>query len=274
MVSNFLVGLREGLEASLVVGILVAHSVRSGRRDRLPALWAGVVVATALSLTAGALLTFTSRSLSNRTQEVFDAVMAFIAVGFVTVMVFWMRRAARHLKTDLHERLDNALTLGAAAVGLTAFAAVGREGLETAVFLWTAVQSTGRTAAPLAGGALGLAASVLLGYLIHRRSVALDLGRFFKVTGVALVVVAAGVLAYGVHDLQEAGLLPGGSQYAFDVRAVVPPDSWYGTLLKGTINFSPRPSVLETLAWSTYLLPVLALFLRPSRADAPASPAQ
>jgi high-affinity iron transporter len=268
---TFLIGLREGLEASLVVGILVAYLVKSGHRDRLRPLWGGIAVAIAISLGFGALLQFTSAELSFKAQEAFGGFASLLAVAFVTWMVFWMRRTARFLKTELHGRLDTALTLGPLALALTAFVAVGREGLETALFLWAAVQSTEQTASPIVGAVLGLLAAVALGWLLYKRAVNLNLKTFFTWTGAGLVVVAAGVFSYGVHDLQEAGILPGLNTVAFDVSNTIAPSSWYGTLLKGIFNFSPRTSVLEAIAWVSYVVPVLYLFFRPASSPAPAA---
>lgn len=270
MFANYLIGLREGLEASLVVGILVAYLVKSGRRDRLPPIWAGVLTAVALSLAFGAVLTFTSSRMSFEAQEAFGGTLSVVAVGFVTWMIFWMRRTARTLKTELHGRLDAALAMGTMALVLTAFIAVGREGLETALFIWTAVQATGQSTDPVIGAGLGLVSAVLLGYLFYRGAVKINLAKFFTWTGAALVVVAAGVFSYGVHDLQEAGVLPGLNNIAFDVSDAVPPSSWYGTLLKGTVNFSPASSWFEVTAWVAYILPVTTVFFLPGRAKSPA----
>ncbi len=212
MLANALIGLREGLEASLVVSILLAYLVRTGRRDGLAPVWAGVGAAVALSLGFGALLTFSTTSLSFTQQELIGGVLSIVAVAFVTGMVFWMRRSARTLKGELEGKVASALVAGSATLALVAFLAVGREGLETALFLWAAAQAAGSGADPIIGAALGLAAAVVLARLLYVRSVTLDLGRFFLVTGALLVVVAAGVLSYGVHDLQEAGVLPGLSQ--------------------------------------------------------------
>jgi high-affinity iron transporter len=274
--ANYLIGLREGLEAALIVSILVAYLVRTGNERRLPPLWAGVAGAMALSLVFGALLTFTSRHLSFESQEAFGGFLSVVAVGFVTWMVFWMRRTARHLSKDLRGRLDVALTMGAGALALTAFLAVGREGLETSLFIWSAVQATGQSTQPVLGAALGLITAVVLGYLFYKGAVKINLAKFFTWTGAALVVVAAGVLAYGVHDLQEAGILPGLNNFAFDVSAAIPPDSWYGTLLKGTVNFSPATTVLQAVVYVAYIVPVGYLFFRPAKATAsppPAAPA-
>ena len=275
MLGNFFIGLREGLEATLVVSILVAYLVKTGRRDRLAAVWLGVGLAVAVSLGFGALLSFTSAQLSFQAQEAFGGSLSIVAVGFVTWMIFWMRRAARSLKAELHGKIDAALAVGSLALAVTAGIAVGREGLETSLFLWTAVQATGATTAPLTGAAAGIATAAALGWLLYRRAVTLNLARFFTWTGGALVIVAAGVLAYGVHDLQEAGWLPGLDNLAFDVSSSVPPDSWYGTLLKGVFNFSSASTWLQVVAWLAYAVPVMVLFLIPARARfvAPAAPA-
>ena len=278
MVANYLIGLREGLEASLVVGILVAYLVRTGRRDALRQVWLGVVVAVAASLGVGAVLTFGPSGLSFEAQEAIGGALSIVAVALLTWMIFWMARTARHLKADLHGRLDGALVAGGWGVAAVTLLAVGREGLETALFLWAGAQATGATTAPLLGALLGLATSVVLGWALYRGAARLDLRRFFAWTGLGLVVVAGGVLAYGVQDLQEAGILPGLGVLAFDVSAAVPPDSWYGTLLKGTVNFTPATTVLQAVAWVAYVAPVGVRYVRRvwprPRAVAPALPEQ
>lgn len=271
---TFLIGLREGLEAALVVGILVAYLVRVGRRDALRPLWGGVAAAIVISLSFGAVLQFTSANMSFEAQEKFGGYASLVAVGFVTWMVFWMRRTARFLKTALHGKLETALTLGPLALALTGLVAVGREGLETALFLWSAIQSTNEPVVSTTSAVGGLLAAVLLGYAFYRGALNLNLKTFFTWTGAGLVVVAAGVFSYGVHDLQEAGVLPGLNTLAFDVSATIPPGSWYGTLLKGVFNFQPATTVLQAVAWASYVVPVLYLFLRPSKAAAPAAPAK
>ncbi len=266
MFSNFLIGLREGLEAALVVGILVAYLVKTDRKDKLTPLWIGVGAAVAVSLAFGAILTYGSSTLSFEAQEAFGGFMSILAVGFVTWMVFWMRKAARSMKSELHGKLDAALALGPIALAVTAAIAVGREGLETALFLWTNIQATGSSTQPITGAVLGLATAVVLGYLIYRQAVAINLAKFFTVTGALLIVVAAGVLAYGFHDLQEAGILPGINNSAYDITSWYSASSWYGTLLKGIFNFSPNPTVLEVVVWFAYLVPTMFLFFRGSRA--------
>ncbi|KMS90278.1 MULTISPECIES: iron uptake transporter permease EfeU [Streptomyces] len=264
MFSNYLIGLREGLEASLVVCILIAYLVKTGRRDALRPIWIGIGIAIVIAMGFGCALEFGSQELTFQAQEALGGSLSIVAVGLVTWMVFWMRRTARHLKSELHGKLDAALALGTGALVATAFLAVGREGLETALFVWASVHAASDgTPRPLIGVALGLATAVLLGWLFYRGALKINLAKFFTWTGGMLVVVAAGVLAYGFHDLQEADWIPGLTDLAFDISGVIPPDSWYGTLLKGVFNFQPDPTVLQITVWALYLVPVLALFLSP-----------
>ncbi|MEV5678755.1 MULTISPECIES: iron uptake transporter permease EfeU [unclassified Streptomyces] len=264
MFGNYLIGLREGLEASLVVCILVAYLVKTERRDALRPVWTGIGIAVAISLAFGAALEFGSQEMTFEAQELLGGSLSIVAVGLVTWMVFWMRRTARHLKKELHGKLDAALAMGTGALVATAFLAVGREGLETALFVWASVRASGEgSAEPLIGVLLGIATAIVLGWLFYRGALRINLAKFFTWTGGMLVVVAAGVLAYGVHDLQEAEFLGGLRNKAFDISATVPPDSWYGTLLKGVFNFQPDPTVLQVTVWALYLIPTLALFLAP-----------
>ncbi|MFF4831406.1 iron uptake transporter permease EfeU [Streptomyces sp. NPDC001315] len=264
MFSNYLIGLREGLEASLVVCILIAYLVKTGRRDALRPIWIGIGIAIAIAMGFGCVLEFGSQELTFEAQEALGGSLSIVAVGLVTWMVFWMRRTARHLKSELHGKLDAALAMGTGALVATAFLAVGREGLETALFVWASVHAASDgTPRPLVGVALGLATAVLLGWLFYRGALRINLAKFFTWTGGMLVVVAAGVLAYGVHDLQEANWLPGIRNLAFDISDTIDPSSWYGTLLKGVFNFQPDPTVFQVTVWLLYLIPTLAVFLAP-----------
>jgi high-affinity iron transporter len=274
LVSNALIGLREGLEAALVVVILVAFLVKTGRRWALRYVWSGVAVAVLLSVALGAVLTYGTRQLSFEQQEIIGGTASIVAVGFVTAMVFWMRTAARTISGELKGRLDKALDVGPWAVAVVAFLGVGREGLETAIFFYATTEAAGQgQVQPMLGWILGLGGAVALGVGIYQGAVRINLGRFFRYTGILLVVVAGGILAYGIHDLQEAGVLPGLGSLAFDVSAAIPPDSWYGTLLKGIFNFSPNTTWLQAVAWVLYVGIVLTLFLRPVRVPS-ASPSR
>ncbi|MFE6483595.1 iron uptake transporter permease EfeU [Streptomyces sp. NPDC057757] len=266
MFANYLIGLREGLEASLVVCILIAYLVKTEHREALRPIWIGIAAAVLISLGFGFGLEYGSQEMTFKAQEALGGSLSIVAVGLVTWMVFWMRRTARHLRAELHGRLDSALLMGTGALVVTAFLAVGREGLETSLFVWTSVHAAGSedgTFEPLLGALLGLATAVLLGWLFYRGALRINLAKFFTWTGGMLVVVAAGVLAYGFHDLQEADFLPGLTNRAFDVSDAIPPDSWYGTLLKGVFNFQPDPTVLQVTVWALYLVPTLAIFLAP-----------
>ena len=269
MIANFLIGLREGLEAALVVVILVAYLVKTGRRDLLPAVWTGVALAAGISLGFGALLTFGPSGLDDDTQEAIGGVLSVVAVGFVTWMIFWMARSARTLSTELKSAVDRAALAGRASLVGVAMLAVGREGLETALFLWANTQAAARgtrsDALPLTGALLGLLVAVGIAAGSYRGALRINLSKFFAWTGGFLVVVAAGVLAYGVHDLQEGGLLPEANALAFDVSRQIPPTSVAGTLLKGVFNFSPRTTVLEAVVWVAYVAVVLTLFIRAIR---------
>ncbi|GAA0435142.1 iron uptake transporter permease EfeU [Streptomyces luteireticuli] len=266
MFGNYLIGLREGLEASLVVCILVAYLVKSERRDALRPVWLGISAAVLLAMGFGAVLQYGSQTMTFEAQEMLGGSLSIVAVGLVTWMVFWMRRTARHLKKELHGKLDAALAMGTGALVLTAFLAVGREGLETALFIWTAVQATNDGVRPLVGALLGLLTAVVLGWLFYRGALKINLAKFFTWTGGMLIVVAAGVLAYGVHDLQEADVIPGLGSKAFDISEQIPADSWYGTLLKGVFNFQPDPTWLQVAVWALYLVPTLLFFFGPGRA--------
>jgi high-affinity iron transporter len=280
MLGNYLIGLREGLEASLVVTILIAYLVRSGRTHLLPRIWAGVGAAVLVSLAFGALLTYGPRGLTFEAQEAVGGTLAVLAVALVTWMIFWMGRTARSLAGDLRGQIDRAADAGRWSLVLVAALAVGREGLETALFLWAATETaTGATASsvpawqPLTGAALGLLTAVALGRLLYRGVVRINLSRFFIWTGGFLIVVAAGVLGYGVHDLQEAGILPGLNNLAFDVSGTVDEGSWYGAVLKGVLNFSAQTTWLQAVVWLLYLVVTMTFFLRGVRRRAQPSPA-
>ena len=265
MLSTFLIALREGLEAALIVGILVAYVVKTDRRQLLTPIWTGVGIALAASFALGGFLSFTSAELSERGEQFFAGTTSFVAVGLVTWMVFWMKRVARTLKNDLHGKVDTALSAGPLALATAAFFAVAREGLETALFVYTNFKTVAATSGASIGLVAGLAVAVILGYLIYNRSIKLNLSKFFTVTGVALIIVAAGVLSYGVHEYQELGWLPGVSSYAWDISAVMAKDSIAGTLLAGTVGFDVNTSWVQLALWATYLGLVLRLYTRPAR---------
>ena len=262
MFAAFLITLREGLEAALIVSILIAYLVKTDRGDSLRYVWAGIGAALAFSVAVGGTLALAADSLPEHAQSALEGVMALIAVAFVTWMVFWMARNARQLKGELEAHLDRAAAAGAGAVAAMAFIAVSREGFETALFLWTSFQATGGGFLAILGGVLGMAAAVALGFLIYRGALRVNLAKFFKWTGIALIVIAAGVFTYGIHELQAAGWLPGGDAIAFDVSGALPYDSVQYTLVHGMLSVRTVPSWFEVVAWFAYLIPVMVIFLR------------
>lgn len=285
MLATFLIGLREGLEAALVVGILIAYLTRIGRRDVLPRLSAGIALAVALALVIGAILTFGAYALTSQAQELIGGLLSLLAVGMVTWMIFWMQRTARTLKSSLEGELDRALATGGLwGIVLIGFVSVAREGIETTLLLWSMVRSFGDSPEVLTGALLGIAAAVVLGWLLARGMIRIDLRVFFAWTGAVLVIVAAGVLAYALHDLQEAGVLPGPFStaatidpatgtvgvgwpgfpfgWAFDVRAQIPPTGALAVVLQATIGFMPQMTWLQVIAWTVYLAVVGSFFVR------------
>lgn len=265
MLATTLIGLREGLEASLIVGILLAYLLKTGRRGALPLLAAGVASAVVLSLGLGAVLEFGTGGLEDEAEELLAGLLSIAAVALVTGMVFWMAATAHTLRAELEAGVEAAARRGGLAVAVVAFLAVGREGIETALFVWAAAREAVSAPLALLGAVLGLGLAAALGALLTRGMLRLDLSRFFTATGAVLIVVAAGVLAYGVHELQEVGVLPD-TALAFDVSAVIPAASMVGVLLAGTVGFAPAMSWLEVGAWAAYLAVVVPLFVRATRA--------
>ncbi len=291
--ASLLIGLREGLEASLIVGILVAYVGKQHRRDVLSKIWWGVGLAVVGSLVLGAILTFGAYGLSFQGQEIIGGLMSLVAVGMVTWMVFWMMKTGHRLKGELESEAAGALAVGSGwAIAWIAFISVGREGIETTLMLW------GWAGQPqaLLGALAGILVAVGIGYLLYRGMVRINLGTFFAWTGTFLIIVAAGILAYGIHDLQEAAVLPGPFSghpitptdlrtgdvlvgltdgpfwlaafpfgWAFDLSASLDPSGVLATFLKGTVGFAPVMSWLEVTAWAVYLAIVLPRFLRQVR---------
>lgn len=276
MGASFLITLREGLEIALIMSILLAYLNTIGRRDRHGSVWAGALSAAAVSIAAGLAIFLTSGALSHTAQEAFEGIVSFLAVGVLTWMIFWMRRQARFIKGELQKKVDVAVASSSvAALGLLAFFVVLREGLETALFLFATFRAAtaGSTAMALLGAVLGLAVAAVLGYLMYRGGVRLNLRTFFKVTGALVLLVAAGLLASGIHELQEIGWLPLGTGTAFDISGVMP-DSGPGLPLRALFGYNADPSWLEFLFWAGYLLAVGFFFFRPQRQPAPARVAE
>ena len=269
MLSNYLIGLREGLEAALIVSILASYLVRTNRRDAFKYICAGVAAALAVSVAIGALLTFTEQQLLEQihAEEVFAGTMSFLAVILVTYMIMWMRKAGSRMANELNGKLETALAAGVATIVLTSFAAVAREGIETTFFFFAAVKAAGETTGPIIGFTLGIVSAIIMGYLIYRRSIKVNLKKFFTVTGYFLIVVAAGVLSYGIHEFQEIGLLPGDSSLAFNVSETINEEGWLGAIASGLFNFDPDTTWLQLGAWVTYVGAMVWAFSREVKTD-------
>jgi high-affinity iron transporter len=269
MLVAFLVMLREGIEAALIVGIIAGYLVQTGRSAWIPAVWVGVLLAVAAALLVGAGLQLVSAEFPQRAQELFEAIVGLVAVVVLTSMVFWMRKVARSIKSELHQSIDAALggssRYGFALIGMV-FLAVAREGLESVFFLLAIFQQSPDASAPL-GALLGIVVACALGFGIYAGSVRIDLRRFFRWTGVLILVVAAGILAGSLRALHEAGLWNHLQATVFDLSGVLPVDSGPGTLLSGLFGYSDRPAVGEVIAYLLYLAVTLYLFLADPRAS-------
>jgi high-affinity iron transporter len=263
---TLIIGLREGLEASLIIGIIAAFLIQRGERTALRPMWYGVGLAVALCAGVAAILEAVGRSLPHEQQERLTTVLALLAVAGVTYMVVWMKRHSRELKGSLERSAEGALKLGStwALVGM-AFFAVLREGLETAVFLLAVFGNSTDPAVTGTGAVLGLAVSIGLGFAIYKGGVRINLSRFFRFTGFVLVLVAAGLLANAAHTAHEAGWMDVLQAQAFDLRWLVAPGSVRAALLTGMLGLQPVPTVGETLAWLVYAVPMALYVLWPAR---------
>jgi high-affinity iron transporter len=272
LLPTFVISLREGLEAALLVGIVAAFLVQEGRRDAMRWAWTGVGLGVLVALGVGIGLRIASAQLPERGQEELETLIALVAVGMVTWMILWMRAHSAGLSGELRDRTRHALATGstAALVGM-AFLAVMREGLETAVFLVAVFNDAANPRAAGGGALLGIAVAVGLGYVIYRGGVRIDLGRFFRLTGAVLVIVAAGLLSAAVHTAYEAGwwhLLLG---QAADLSAVVTPGTVRDALFTGMLGVQPRPTVGEVVVWFAYAVPMMWFVLRSPRLRPPSA---
>ena len=265
-----LIGVREGLEAAIVVTILVAFLVKSDRRDALKWVWLGVGAAIVMTVGVFLAIQFGQNTISGLGAEAVAGVASLIAVAIVTTMVLWMRRAAASMSGQLRGDMARALEAGAFAVLSLSFLAVGREGVETALFMVGFADA--KTLWPLTGLVIGVLIAVAIAYGMYEGAVRINLAKFFTYTGAFLVVVAAGILSYGIGALQTVGWLPGLTSRPFDISSWFDWTSWYGQVVQGVFNVTPTPTWLQFLGWALYLVIVLFFFLRPTKA--PAKPAR
>jgi high-affinity iron transporter len=285
VIPTLVIGLREGLEASLIVGIIASFLAKNGRRDALRQTWIGVIAAALVCLAVGIGLVTLSRELPQKAQEGLETVIGAFAVVMVTFMIVWMNKHARSMKKELEGAAASALARGSAtALVAMAFLAVLREGFETSVFLVSILQNSSNSTAATAGAFIGIAIAVAIGYGIYKGGVKLNLARFFKVTGIVLVLVAAGLTMTVMHTAHEAGWINFGQGTAADLTWLVRPGTVVASLITGVLGIQPKPTVVEAVAWFLYAIPML-LFItwprpskpRPAAVEAPAatsSPAQ
>jgi high-affinity iron transporter len=265
MLPTFVIGLREGLEAALIVGIVAAFLRQQGRWEALRWVWAGVALAVGICATVGVALEIVSRELPSRQQEALETIVGLVAVAAVTFMIVWMKRHGRGLRRELEAGAASALARGS-VIGLVgmAFFAVIREGFETAVFLLAAFDASSTPVLSGSGALIGIAVAVLIGWGIYRGGVHIDLARFFRVTGVVLVLVAAGLLSTAAHTAHEAGWINGLQGQALDLTWLVAPGTVRSALLTGMLGLQPKPTVIEALAYVAFAIPMLLYVLWPS----------
>ena len=269
MGSGFLVMLREGLEAALIVAIVLAYLKTLGRERDFRPVWLGTAGAVVISMVAGVIIFTVLGELEGAAEEITEGIVAFAAAGVLTWMIFWMGRQARHIKGALQAKVDAALqsgsTMGLAAI---AFIAVLREGLESALFLLSTGVGTESNAAQFSGALLGVGAAAGIGYLVYRGSRKINLRLFFRVTGILILLFAAGLLAKGVHEFQEVGAIPTAAEHVYDVSSITaldPEASQTGEFLKGLFGWSPDPSIEMLVAYFAFLIPVGIAFLLQTR---------
>ena len=270
--ANFLIALREGVEAALIVGVVAAYLVKVGRRNLLPKVWFGVIIAAALPLSLGAIMTWGPYTLSFQAQEILGGTLSLVAVAMVTWMILWMssnsRQFARKLREDTAAQLASGSEWGVVWI---AFIAVAREGIETALFVWATIKSSAENAiaAPALGVVTGLLVAVVIGWLIYTGAARINLSIFFNITGLLLIFVAAGIVSYGIGDLQESSVLPGWGIPIYNIPAYLDgsvyswltTSSWWWTLLEAMFNVNASPTHLQLIGWVLYIVIILPLFL-------------
>ncbi|HEV7753628.1 MAG TPA: iron uptake system protein EfeO [Baekduia sp.] len=266
MLPTFVIGLREGVEAALIISIIATFLRQEGRTDALRWVWAGVIAAATICLAVGITLHVVDQELPQREQEGLETIVGAVAVVMVTFMIVWMRRHGAALAGELRENAGSALRQGSvgALIGM-AFFAVFREGLETAVFLVAAFQSSTNPATAGLGAILGLAAAIVIGVALYRGGIRLNMARFFRFTGVVLALVAAGLVASAFHTAHEAGWVDFGQGQAIDLSWLVVPGTWTAALLTGMLGLQPRPTDVELIAYLAFAIPAVAFVLIPAR---------
>jgi high-affinity iron transporter len=264
MLSTLLITLREGLEAALIIGIILAYLAKTDNRQGFRPVWLGTSLAILVSLITGAGIYFLAEEFSGRTEKIFEGLAMFVAVGVLSWMIFWMRKQAANIKAHLHAQIQSVLTSGSSfTLAMLAFVVVVREGIETALFLFAATRVDESTVLFIIGGLLGLAIAIAIGYGIYKGSSRLNLRVFFNVTSVVLIFFAAGLLAHGIHELQEAAFIPIVVEHVWDTNHILPEKSTFGRFLTAIFGYNGNPSLIEVGAYFIYLGLALGIYFRP-----------
>ena len=276
LLGGLVTGLREGVEAALIVGIILAYLAQTGNRDHFSKIWIGTASAIALSVLLGVVIFVTIGEFEEPYEQLFEAATMFLAAGVLTWMLFWMRRQARSVKGELQAAVDRHLSEGSGwGLALLAFTAIIREGIETSLFLVGYVNAAassepGSGWTVIVGALIGLAIAAVIGWMIYVGAQRINYGTFFRWTGLTLIFIAAGLLSRAVHELVEIGAIQFGSQTAFDLSAILPDDSPLGAFLRALFGYSATPEVITLVVYFAYLIPVLYLYLRPVPVAVPA----
>ena len=259
MLGSFLITLREGLEAALIIGIILAYLAKTGNRQGFKPIWIGTALGVLASLAAGAIIYFTAGELEGSAEEIFEGSAMFVAVGVLTWMIFWMGKQAANIKAHLQAQIQSALTSGSSlAMVVIVFVAVVREGIETVLFLFAATRTAESTFSFTLGGLLGLLAAVLMGYAIYKGTSRFNLRAFFNVTSVILILFAAGLLAHGIHEFNEVGFIPPVIEHVWDTNGLVAEASTFGRFLTALFGYNANPSLTEAIAYFVFLLATLS----------------
>ena len=265
MLATYLIGVREGIEAAIIISILVGYVVKLGEKQLASRILMGAGAAVLIAIGLGFGLSGLEAEVSEQAEITITGVTSLMAVVFVTWMIFWMAKQARALSSSLRSQVDAALIKNSWSLATVAFLAVIREGVESSILIWSAVKTTNGGLSATGGAFLGLGTATILGYLMYRGALKFNIGKFFRYTGAYLVVLAAGIFAYGIGEFQELGIFPFLTAHTYDVSAILPENSIPELVLVGTIGFNTAPTMLQSLAWLLYLVPVGYLYLAPKR---------
>jgi len=268
VLATYLIGLREGIEAAIIISILVGYVVKLNERQQIGKILTGAGLAILVALAVGFGLSGLESEVSDTTEIAITGTTSMLAVVFVTWMIFWMAKQSRAMAANLRARVDAAVTRSAWSLATVAFLAVIREGVETSILLWSTAKSAGGGTSVFGGAFLGLATAALAGYLMNRRALKFNLGTFFKITGGYLIVIAGGVFSYGIGEFQELHILPFLTNQAYDLTAMVPQNSVQDLILVGTVGFNAAPTVLQCIGWLVYVLPVAMLYAKANQQKA------